>query len=1019
MGELIIFLAGEMLGDSAFFLSKYPEADEVPLKKKEFRYYWPMPLLSVVISIMALGSCGAVRHILEILWEKWMSVERGTDLRELIQRVWNCFINISYITSMWLYMFWYRFYRKKAEDICVSIGRRYCERKRTPLDIYVPDGFSGGYVLAERWQNVRDCVKWLILINMILLAILHNEDVGMPISKITGMKSEELIPVAGITVLFEVYYFLGGEVFRRWTWHLRKWKKKKPEAEMDLTYLGQRFQSAGLYDGNSARIELKKHEFKMRWEGREYMERYSTVEDRKVQYFYTYLKNRVTQQYYHIHCIDAAVRLLQGENIFIATPFYRDIGVCIFFPAYMSLLRNEKVLIMAEDNGNLEEIAAWVKGGIEEIRDLADLWSVDVLESMADNTDVGIMAFQDIYRSQNLEWQKTFFNRVSYVIILEASDFLLGGQDAVVSWAQKMGKGVSRCTWLLSDRNAESMVDLFSHLLNTEFMYVSATPYYAGEVATAYWDAENEPMKTWFPVQRYMGVESRIVEIAASENIQPVVWYGEECMPVYDLKWVMGQYYDVYRNRTNGKPFQSQLDDRVIYGVSGNGNQIQREQFLIVEDGSFNLYEAGRQYSTRAEDKIFINIISPKYMMRDFMKQNGDIMNADPKWIGQFAPEYVNSRRNIVLRLVSRLLEGSVKKADIHAMLARDEDRGDKGDTGPLVIKALVEEVLGKRDFDVNITCRSQYSELTGRMEPEFYYEIASEEIRREMNGYFCQACYIDEEGEKKHISKMMLAGHLDQKYQVGQYVVFNGKYYEIVGKTMVGYERSLLVKRASEQIAGRKYYRQNRGYRMQDIFFQDKSIKASTAKEIYVQHNMAARRFCADIDAYTFGYVEMDSWNRIRGGRKVFWVKEDSQKNEERKYLYKEILEIELKYDESRMPFLPVLLAALFSEIFSTLYPQYYHLLSVAVDRKYYQQILQQAAASGDYDQEALEASLYYVLANMQGGQANCFYILEDSREDMGLLRSIERNFRRILDILQKYLIWSETERDEYFEFI
>lgn len=115
----------------------------------------------------------------------------------------------------------------------------------------------------------------------------------------------------------------------------------------------------------------------------------------------------------------------------------------------------------------------------------------------------------------------------------------------------------------------------------------------------------------------------------------------------------------------------------------------------------------------------------------------------------------------------------------------------------------------------------------------------------------------------------------------------------------------------------------------------------------------------------------------------------------------------------------MPVLLAALFSEIFSTLYPQYYHLLSVAVDRKYYQQILQQAAASGDYDQEALEASLYYVLANMQGGQANCFYILEDSREDMGLLRSIERNFRRILDILQKYLIWSETERDEYFEFI
>jgi len=1013
MGEAIIFLAGEILGNSAFFLSRYPKADEVPVREREFRYYRLMPFASVVFSVAAIGLCVALQLLLKTLYGIAVSVWPGWDW-ELFQNFVRSVLGIfPSMTSMWLYMFLYRRCRDAAEETCVNLGKRWCEKSRDFFKIYVPDGFSGGYVLSEKWQNVLDCVNWLILLNMVLLAVLHTESIGMPIHDITQTRAGELVPVACITVLFEVSYFLGGDIFQRWSWYLRKWKRKKPETEMDLPLLRILFQSAGLADGNPVRIELKQHELEMRQERRRYMERYADTDDNKVQYFYTYLRNRVTQQYYHIHCIDATVKLLQGENIFIATPFYHDIDICIFFPAYMSLLRNEKVLIMVEDTGKLEEISAWVKAGIEEIQDLADLWNVDVLDSMVDSTDVGIMAFQDIYRSQNQEWRQAFFDKVSYTIIMDASNLLLGGQEAVVSWARKIGKRVSKCNWLLCDRNAESMVDLFSHLLNTKFIYVSATPYYARNVVTAYWNAEKEPMRTWLPVQRYMGVESRIVEIAARENIQPIVWYGEEYMPIYDLKWVMGQYYEKYSSRTGSKPFQSQLDDCVVCDISGNECKAQKARFLIVEDDRFNLYEIGRQYATRAEEKIFINIISPKYMMRDFMKQNEEIMNADPKWIGQFVPEYVNSRRNIVLRLISKLLEGPVKDTEIMNMLAEDEDKADNEilvmDYG---ISALVRTVLGDKDFEIHTTCKSRYSEQTGQMEQEYYYEMVSEEIRRDMNGYFCQACYIDEEGNKVHISKMMLAGHLDQKYQVGQFVVFGGKYYEIMGKTVIGYERSLLVKRASEQIAGRKYYRQNRGYRIQEDSIP--GLRKATIKDIYSKKGIAVRRYCVNMNAYTYGYVEMKGWNYILSGRKVFWKQGDREKNGEREYRYKEILEIELTYEENVMPFLPVWLASLFSEIFCTLYPQYYHLLSVAVDRKHFCQMLEAVP----YEKDIIEAILYYVLANVEGGQKNCFYILEDSREDMGLLRSIERNFRRILGMLEKYMAWSEAENDEYFAF-
>lgn len=47
-----------------------------------------------------------------------------------------------------------------------------------------------------------------------------------------------------------------------------------------------------------------------------------------------------------------------------------------------------------------------------------------------------------------------------------------------------------------------------------------------------------------------------------------------------------------------------------------------------------------------------------------------------------------------------------------------------------------------------------------------------------------------------------------------------------------------------------------------------------------------------------------------------------------------------------------------------------------------------------------------------------NSFFILEDSKEDMGLLRSIEHNFPKILDILKRYIEWSKKSGDNYFEY-
>ena len=184
--------------------------------------------------------------------------------------------------------------------------------------------------------------------------------------------------------------------------------------DLDLPYLKICFNNTAQQDGVRFTMETRQHDIRMDEEVSRYLERYEGTENPGLRYLFTYLQSRDAEYSCQIPCVETVVKLLEGKNIFFATPFYYDLDICIFFPAYMSLIRNEKVLILMEDTGNLLEVAQWVKAGVEGVQDLTDLWKVDVITNTTDDADVGIMAFQDLYKN-HLEWQNPFFHKVSFV----------------------------------------------------------------------------------------------------------------------------------------------------------------------------------------------------------------------------------------------------------------------------------------------------------------------------------------------------------------------------------------------------------------------------------------------------------------------------------------------------------------------------------------------------------------------------------------------------------------------------
>ena len=1027
IGEVFILIVGEFIGDSAFFSTIFPGVRKESGQDKREMFLMPFLAIIAVIGTIAIVpniSCIA-RIFIDCLSNFFKPLAPFINcIKNFIKKIceMGCFSKSTYT---YVYMFIYMILRKPLVKLAREIAEKILKKHDELFGIYVRDDFGTGYVLSEKGEAIYNNTYTIVLLDLLALAGFYFiwPDTVKSILDVTWI---DMLPIGILTCIMELTNYLSAGNRERWSWLLKRREKQAADCELNIIRLESSIGNYSLKKNMNVLYRRRCHIYDFKKKILEYIHEGRCEEDARIQYLLDYAEKESAKRWVSLHSIEAAKRLVKGENLFVTNYFYQDLDVAVFFPIFMALLRDEKALVMVEDNGNLEEIVHWLREGIENIQDLTDFWTIDVLQPMRDNIDVGVLAFQEICKEEQLQWCMSFLNYVSYVVVIEASGLLAGGQDILMSLASRIGSMEASCTWLLCDKNAEGMVDLYSHLLDKEFSYVSATPYFAKESLVTYWNAETEGASRWPDVQRYLGVEAAIAEIAGTEHVGRIHWYGEDMMPVEDLRWVWGQYYESYQKQTGDEiPYQMLIEDNIQMEVSGRGNFIREQQFIVTEDDCFNLFEKSRQYVTRAFDKTCICIISPNYMLRDYMKANYTIMETDPKYISQFMPEHVDSRRNTALRLVRRMLEETVSASEIVRMLMREE--GIVSISNDKITKELLENRIrlifpGLQEIDIEVTHRYCFSEKEREIQRENYFKIIDEEVRRQFRAYFDQAVYIDETGTTRYISKMMLGGHLDQKYARGQFVVFNGKYYEIIGKTMSVEGCALQVKRASDQIQRRKHYRMMRRYRINSLKNQDLAsldqIKTSTISHTVIYENQYydIKREYINFEAETIGYIESADWGRIVGAQRVMLLQEEKPKEESEKsvevekntepeksqrnndirnYREKQILKVVLKSRDKRAI---LLMATLTKEMFCTLYPQYFHLLDVAVNYKKYERDLN----------DELKVVISDISDSLEENEflEDCFFIIEDSREDMGLLRSIERNIEKILNIQKNYMI-------------
>lgn len=683
-------------------------------------------------------------------------------------------------------------------------------------------------------------------------------------------------------------------------------------------------------------------------------------------------------EFMHDRAIDT-VRLLKGQSVLFATPFYSDLVPYVFLPVNTMLLRGGKVLILAGSEGTRSRIVDFVDEGISFVTNVPNMWEVACLE--VDGSvmpDIAIMSFGDLDDVGLLVANEPFFQQVGMCLVVDPSSLLATYQIGLTMLAERLAKGTSP-TYCAFDRNADGLVDSLSHALRVHLVEVAATDYSDGASFGLFWAVDGQQLQNRLMpgVARYLGMGTELELVALHEQVSKVTWAGRNAVPLLDMRWIVGQYYAEMFDFAELPQEQAEIDRHMEFIEEPISMQRANHRFLVVEDEHNNMFETYRQFSTRGIAESFVNVLTPNYLMRDYMAGNHRIFAGDPKAVPALAPDVSKAARNTVYSIVMTLLQtgGYIDEDELATRLRYAGVTFS--DPGEALAGLMVEyfPVAGGDCPESHLVSDeySAYNPATGHMSNKRRYRLTTSSEGAKPFAGLRNVPLITEmpDGSRKIVGTRVF-DLIYQSWLPSQYLTLEGKYYEVVSISAEG----VLLRRAADHFLSRHYYRQLRSYKLEIMAENARPDSGRTFQGIKVSVERAG------IDVQTMGYLDMDDYGNIAGARHIEVTSAPS-----RRYENKELLRIVFTGASAEVT---RTIAVVFSELLVTLFPKDHQYLAVLT-------------SSGN----DLPTG---ILNRLESSFApNEIFLVEDSPIDIGLVSAVDRAMQRILETCFEFLDWHE----------
>lgn len=999
---------------------------KINLPKTERSKQFAMPVIGVIYTVISMicatqlnqGLLKLIRNIpkgLQALSEK-------TGMSENVAKSAESFINgmdlefwIFYISNTVLILLYIMIKKISIKIISKVVKTDGTMHGKVAENFYSYFTERNAWCLRDQYVQMRDLFRVFYYAALILSSIL------MVVSRrfyVSGMFRSVFYPIYGIVIVGELYFYLDGVTKQEYVQNIIG---EDEDAYKTVNYsLLRKFLRSVFGDKLLAENTSINNSLAYGVTTEEIIRELEKDEDSKISCFASYVDalNKTGFSLDHNY-LYSSLDMLKGKSVLFNNPFYNDLIPYAFYPMNRILLSHQKVLVVLGRHSIEDDMKEWLERGIEAVTNIPFMWKADILSAEEQDLDIGIVTRSDVLNMELHNANVEFLSRVGFIVIIEPSKLISSAQIGLnMLVKQCCTPDKEELVYCMCDQNCDGLVDAMSHILMTSITEVSATEKHQGTSSYMCWQADEDYIHHRLVpnISRYLGVGTELSFAALKNQVSKTKWYGGDAFPVTDIRWIDKQYYYELTKYAGLPTSQKVMDEHFETTPNFWSAQVEKNSYLTVEDESFNMFEILRNFSTRATEQGFINVISPEYLLKDYMAENASIFEADPKAIPLFSADYTRSSRNTVLRLVLMMStypvpEDVIQKElsllgitifnlkkqlwyelyNCYSEVGKTKDCAE--DYRERVQSAFYNmiELDGMQWGHELIRVEDSYNLRTAKMETTF--SVTDRAFLMRCVSELKSAEYIaeDEKGHRHYLGAE-LAGQIYQKYLPGQFFTFGGKYYEMLYLTAEG---QVMVRRAADHINGRPSYRQIREYVIQD---------SKVSEQIGAQKNIAGMKIVkefADICVRTPGYYQMKQYHDFTTAKLVSFEGE-ANGIPTRLYRNKEILRIELPQAEGKYSDnVRYTLTVLMNEIFKTLFAENQAYITALTDLSF-------------MDCEEAQPLTYTITSDKEELNSNSIYIVEDSQLDLGLTVTVERNLQRIFNMLHDYLDWHMEHVEE-----
>ena len=486
----------------------------------------------------------------------------------------------------------------------------------------------------------------------------------------TSAFTASFYPALGVLILGEIFFFLNGYTYREAE---EKRKLKPPAQEVEYEPIRKKYEElfpARLKEsGSILRVENKKDASEALIE--KYEEEYRLTNSHDAELLGEYTKLLAKRKQVDENLMSSVRRLLDGESVLFASPFYEKVTDYLFLFLLRRLMENDRVLLVTGRNGAESNIVDWVKRGLTGINGFDELWKISSLEEADESSELIYVPLRHIYGQELFQKKRKILSEVGVVILFDASR-LLGtmqmGLSVLVNYVRKGRKP----QFVIFDRNCDGLVDSLSHVLHTSIEEVVPTARNSIDCGEMIWNADGAMLQSKLGVNtsRYFGMGVELAMLAVRNKVSRVSWLSYEKFPNRDMRWIMLQYYVPICKALGIPESKSALEERIDLCVDPWAMRMRKNAYLVIEDEYNNIYETARQFSALATEQEFMHIISQNYLLKDYMAAHADLFRDDPKAIPNIVPDYQRSVKNSVYKVLMRLVAGELPEEDAEELLA-------------------------------------------------------------------------------------------------------------------------------------------------------------------------------------------------------------------------------------------------------------------------------------------------------------------------------------------------------------